>query len=72
MPTSDPGASFAGQRFLIQRGIEHVYKPFEPISGIRLSNWLHRKAHDGTARVQALEARSAHVGFRGDAAHRDE
>ena len=25
-------------------------KPDVPISGIRLSDWLHRKAHDGTAR----------------------
>ena len=27
-----------------------LIKPDEPISGIRLSDWLHRKARDGTAR----------------------
>ena len=27
-----------------------LIKPDEPISGIRLSDWLHRKAHDGTTR----------------------
>ena len=28
-----------------------LIKPDEPISGIRLSDWLRRKAHDGTARA---------------------
>jgi hypothetical protein len=36
-----------------------LIKPDEPISGIRLSDWLRRKAHDGTVRGRCLEVQNA-------------
>ena len=36
-----------------------LIEPDVPISGIRLSDWLHREAHDGAARWQAFETQQA-------------
>jgi hypothetical protein len=37
-----------------------LIKPDEPISGIRLSDWLHRKAHDGRPLIAGVGRR--HLG----------
>ncbi len=43
-PLSSGGASIAGP---LLRFLSPLIEPDVPISGIRLSDWLHRKAHGG-------------------------
>jgi hypothetical protein len=41
-----------------------LIKPDEPISGIRLSDWLHRKAHDGRPLIAGRATTPRHDGLR--------